>query len=142
MGIELLLQVLLGVHHVFPLVFHLHGRTGDLQCDQVWVPDSSVHTLRVPHLEQEAQQALQSFLQEVQDFHMDLEEEVHLQGSLDIVGLPDIECLEVETCIHNIRVHHINMSGTQPQLQQTGVLHSIILLLPRQFLNNTMKQMI
>ena len=73
---------------------------------------------------------------------MDLEEEVHLQGSLVIEGLPDTECLEEETCTHHIRVHHINMSGTQPQLQQTGVLHSIILLLHRQYLNNTMKQMI
>ena len=74
---------------------------------------------------------------------MDHDEAVHLhQDLLDIVALLVIECLEVLICIHNIRDLHINLLGTQLRHQQMEVLHSIILLLLRLYLNNNRKWII
>ena len=74
---------------------------------------------------------------------MDHDEGVHLhQDLLDIVALLVIECLEVVICIHNIRDLHINLLGTQLRHQQMEVLHSIILLLLRLYLNNNRKWII
>ena len=74
---------------------------------------------------------------------MDRGEGAHLhQDLLAIVVHPVIECLEVGTCIHNIKDLQINTSGTQLQPQQMEVLHSIILLLLHLYLSNNRKQIV
>ena len=71
---------------------------------------------------------------------MDRGEGAHLHlDLLAIVVHPVIECLEVGTCIHNIKDLHINMLGTQLRHRQMEVLHSIILLPLRLYLNNNKK---